>query len=173
MDVPGRADLDAMRSNNIGRLLLRTFRAYNARAVAGLRARGHASIGLAHTSLLIHLDLEGTRVTVLAERAGMTKQAMGQVLVDLERRGYVARSTDPADRRALLVTLTEAGRRFFDDAHAVHLELETQHAAILGVEGLRALRASLSRLLDHEQEKVDGAEDPPDVRPVAELAEPS
>ena len=140
-----------LRQQNTGRLLLRAFRAYNSHAVAALRERGHPAIGLAHTSLLIHLDLEGTRVTTLAERAGMTKQAMGQLLVDLERAGYVARSGDPKDRRALLVTLTEAGRRFYEDAYHVQLALEAEYAAILGHDQLLALRTALMTLLEHER----------------------
>ena len=149
MDASPPADPAGLRQQNTGRLLLRAFRAYNSRAVARLRERGHPAIGLAHTSLLIHLNLGGTRITTLAERAGMTKQAMGQLLTDLERAGYVVRSVDRADRRALLVTLTEASRGFYADAYEVQRELEAEYAAILGPDRLSALRMSLSALLEH------------------------
>jgi len=144
-------DVSTMRQQNTGRLLLRTFRAYNARAIAALGARGYTGIGLTHTALLINLDLEGTRISTLAERAGMTRQAMGQLVDDLERQGYLARARDPSDRRAALVTLTDAGCRFFDDAHAVMIELEAEYASVLGADRLAALRDSLLALLEQDR----------------------
>ena len=57
-----------------------------------------------------NLDPEGTRLTVLAARAGLTHQSVGEVVAELERRGYVERIPDPTDRRARLVDLTDRGR---------------------------------------------------------------
>ena len=57
-----------------------------------------------------NLDPEGTRLTVLAARAGLTHQSVGEVVAELERRGYVERISDPTDRRARLVGLTDRGR---------------------------------------------------------------
>src|SRR5688572_28064654 len=93
----------AYRGRHLGRLLLRASRAFNARAAEQLRARGYQGLTLAHIGLLPHLDEEGTRITVLAERAGMTKQGMGQLVIDLERLGFLSRVTDETDRRATLV----------------------------------------------------------------------
>ena len=58
-----------------------------------------------------NLDPEGTRLTVLAGRTGLTHQSVGEMIAELERRGFVERLPDPADRRARLVTLTPEGRR--------------------------------------------------------------
>ena len=68
--------LQELRDHHIGRLFLQAHRAFAKRSIAKLRARGHERLTLAHTALLPHLELEGTTVTVLAERAGMTKQSM-------------------------------------------------------------------------------------------------
>jgi DNA-binding MarR family transcriptional regulator len=57
-----------------------------------------------------NLDPEGTRLTVLAARAGLTHQSVGEVVTELERRGYVERIPDPTDKRARLVSLTDRGR---------------------------------------------------------------
>src|SRR6266508_1809314 len=57
-----------------------------------------------------NIDPEGTRLTVLASRAGLTHQSVGEVVVELERRGYVERIPDPSDGRARLVRLTDDGR---------------------------------------------------------------
>ena len=48
---------------------------------------------------------------MIASRAGLTHQSVGEVVSELEQRGYVERVADPADRRARLVRLTPDGRR--------------------------------------------------------------
>jgi DNA-binding MarR family transcriptional regulator len=58
-----------------------------------------------------NLDPDGTRLTVLAGRTGLTHQSVGEVVAELEQRGYVERVADPDDRRARLVRLTPAGRQ--------------------------------------------------------------
>jgi DNA-binding MarR family transcriptional regulator len=58
-----------------------------------------------------NIDPEGTRLTVLAARAGTTHQAMGELVEVLERRGYLERRPDPSDGRVRLVSLTAKGRR--------------------------------------------------------------
>jgi DNA-binding MarR family transcriptional regulator len=141
-----------MRDHHLGRLLLRAHRAFSARAVEKLRQRGYPSLTLAHLALLPHLDPEGTRATTLAERAGMTKQGMGQLILDLEHQGYVARVPDPADRRAALVTFTEAGRRFLLIAIDVTREMEAEYAAILGERQLAGLRGALAALAASERD---------------------
>lgn len=140
-----------MREQHVGRLFLRASRAFAARVSEKLKARGHGGLGAAHIALLPHVDMEGTRATVLAERAGMSKQAVGQVARDLERQGYVERGPDPADGRASLVVFTDAGWRFLRDARDVKVEIETEYAAALGIERMRSLRSALNDLLEHEE----------------------
>lgn len=83
----------------------------------------------------------------------MTKRGMGQLVLDLERQGYVARDVDPADRRSVLVRFTEAGWQFLCDAHAVKREVEADYAAVLGATRLEALRAALTALVEHERQR--------------------
>ena len=137
------------RARHVGRLLLRAHRDFSARAISGLHRAGHHSITLAHLNLLPHLDGAGTRVTVLAERAGMTKQGMGQLIQDVERLGYAARAPDPTDGRASLVTFTRAGRQLLSDAIAVTQQVQMEYEAILGPERLVALKQALADITDH------------------------
>ena len=58
-----------------------------------------------------NLDPDGTRLTVLAARAGLTHQSVGEVGAELVHRGYVERVADPDDRRARLVRLTPTGQQ--------------------------------------------------------------
>ena len=132
----------------LGRLLLLGHRDFAERAGAKLRARGHLGLGPAHTGLLAHFDPAGTRITTLAERARVTKQAAGQLVADLERQGYLQRTPDPTDRRAVLVRFTEAGGRFLVDATEVKDEIEAEYRRRLGEERFRALRDALLVLVD-------------------------
>ncbi len=145
--------LQELRERHVGRLLLQAHRAFNARAVEKLQERGYENLTLAHLTLLPHLDVAGTRITTLAERAGMTKQGMGQLVLDLERQGYVARTPDPSDRRAALVAFTDAGKRFLRDAVTVTRDLETEYAALLGQQQLATLRDALAAIVEHERRR--------------------
>ena len=139
--------LAELRRQYIGRLLQRAYRASAELAATKLRERGHPGLSLANTVALVHLDLEGTRINVLAERAGMTKQSMGQLVAELESLGYVSRLPDPTDGRATLIQFTEDGWRFLLDAAEVKREIEAEYASALGSEGLESLRVMLEKLV--------------------------
>src|SRR5688572_30770810 len=125
-------DIQEMRRTSIGRLFLRAHRAYSAWANVKMRERGYEEVSLAHTALLVNLDIKGTRLTTLAERAGMTKQSMGQLASDLENKGYIQRIDDPSDKRAILVKFTEKGMQFLRAGYDVKREIEAEFATILG-----------------------------------------
>lgn len=148
MDSGDSEQLRDVRQENIGRLCLRLYRGFNAEAVTMLQARGHAALTLAHTALLINLDVEGTRIVDLAGRAGMSKQAMGRLVHHLEQVGYVKRAVDPGDRRATLVTFTPDGRAFLRDAAIVKRDIEADYAALLGDDGFSELRDQLLTLVN-------------------------
>ena len=131
---------------NIGRLLLHAQRDFDAELNARLRERGYPDVRLAHSALFAHIDPEGTRSSELAERAGMTKQGMGQLVADLEKKGYVERVEDPADRRAKLVRLTKKGRHHVREAREIIGEIEETYARRLGEGRLETLRAILKDL---------------------------
>lgn len=143
--------LEELRQEHIGRLLLRAHRAFSERALRKLRKLGHTRLSMVHTTLLPHLDVNGTQATVLAERAGITKQAAGRVIADLEREGYVQRLPDPTDQRASMIVFTDAGRQFLVDAYHVKKEIEGEYTALLGAERMQQFRNILQDLLgDHD-----------------------
>jgi DNA-binding MarR family transcriptional regulator len=78
--------------------------------VERLRAGGYEDMTAAHHPLFENIDPDGTRLTVLAARAGMTHQSMGELVRGLELSGYLERRADPSDGRARLVALTPRGR---------------------------------------------------------------
>jgi DNA-binding MarR family transcriptional regulator len=142
--------LAALRHENIGRFFQRAARAYSERALKKLHTYGYEGLTLVHTALISNLDIEGTRITVLADRAGITKQAMGQLVADLEVRGFIQRAADPDDKRAVVIQFTEGGWQFLEDAYRVKVEIEAEYTAVLGEEAMETLRVLLRQLIDHE-----------------------
>jgi DNA-binding MarR family transcriptional regulator len=141
------AAIEALRQQHIGRLLLNAHRNFSLQALTKLREHGHEGLSLAHTNLLAHLDVGGTRITSLAERVGVSKQAIGNLVGDLEAKGYIRREVDAHDRRAAVITYTAAGRKFLQDAHEVKREIEAAYIATLGEDGFQELRRLLTLLV--------------------------
>ena len=114
-----------------------------------LNAAGFTDLRAAHMPIIMHIDHppSGTNVTLLAERAQMTKQSMGELVDYLEQRGYVERIRDPADGRAKIVRLTERGWEAHEAAPRVVLELEERWAVQLGQEKMQQLRGLLKDLI--------------------------
>jgi len=93
----------ALRHQNIGRLFLQAQRDYQRRALQKLHALGYSALSPAHITVLSQLAEQATRTVVLAERVGITKQSMSDLVRDLEAHGYVARTADPREPNILYV----------------------------------------------------------------------
>ena len=103
----------------------------------------------AHSAVFAHIDVEGgTRLTTLATRANITPQAMGELVDDLERLGYVVRQPDPADRRAKRIVLTARGAASVVAAQRTIAAIEADLQALLGARRLALLHEALRRILD-------------------------
>lgn len=76
-------------------------------ALANLAARDQ--VGAAHIHITRHLAVNGSRLTDLAASAGMSKQAMSDLVDQCEAWGLVRREPDPHDRRSKQVRFTESG----------------------------------------------------------------
>lgn len=139
------APLTAARDHNLGQLLLQAARLWHEAALAELAALGHPGLRASHFQLAPHLELEGSRITEVAARAGITKQAVGQLVDELEELGYVERVADPRDARARLVVYTEKGRAAMLDGLRALAGVEARLGPALGDVG--ALRASLEGIV--------------------------
>lgn len=131
---------------NIGILLRVPFQELVSRISEGLAEAGFDDIRPAHTPVFQHIKAEGSRLTELAERAQLTKQSMSYLVDYLEQRGYVERQTDPTDRRANLVVLTERGWAETRAALNIIAAVEQDWASRLGKRRMEALRALLTDL---------------------------
>lgn len=99
---------------------------------------------MAHHSVFAHLPAEGGRLTDLAERAGISKQAMSELVVDLEHLGYVRRVPDPTDRRARIIEYTDRGLACTRAAAAAFNRIESDLVEDMGARRVAALRRALA-----------------------------
>jgi DNA-binding MarR family transcriptional regulator len=152
------------RQAHLGRLLGHAMRRFDERvlylmahdvnvplALSNLAAR--AQVSAAHIHITRHLGLQGSRLSELAESAGMTKQAMGDLVTQCEAWGLVARTPDPADGRARRIVFTETGLawlRAFEEAVTqteaeFRQEVGADVATVIGI-GLEAYAGAYSVL---------------------------
>jgi DNA-binding MarR family transcriptional regulator len=93
---------------------------------------------------------EGLRLTDIAERAGMTKQSVGEIVDDLVERGYAQRIPAPGDRRAKLICLTERGEAAQAHGRKLFAKVEKRWAERYGAERIEALRGLLEEIVAAE-----------------------
>ena len=127
-------------------LLREPFFALNDEIEQHLAEHGHTQIRTAHGNVFQFLDDAGTRVSVLAARAQVTKQSMAELVAHLEAHGYVERFPDPGDRRARLVRTTSLGRDAIRVARAAFAATEERWAERVGRRRMRRLRELLEEL---------------------------
>ena len=146
--MPGRGPRSQARPppENTVALLGRAYSALGHRIVAGVVEAGFPQRP-AHSSVFAHIDIEGgTRLTELARRANITPQAMGELVDDLERMGYVSRRPDPDDRRAKRIVLTSRGVACVEAGLETIEGIERGLEKLLGKRRFAELRETLERI---------------------------
>ncbi|MBS0294285.1 MAG: winged helix-turn-helix transcriptional regulator [Proteobacteria bacterium] len=136
---------DDWRQTHLGRLMGHALRRFDARvlqlmardvqvplALSNLAAR--EQVGAAHIHITRHLSLQGDRLTDLAERAGMTKQAMASLVDQCEAWGLVTREDDPRDARARRVCFTPTGLAWLAAFRSAVAQAEAEFRAAVGEE---------------------------------------
>jgi len=132
----------------IGALLRVPAQAIHRRLVAELNAAGFDGIRLPHMAVLQYPGPDGVRPGTLAERAGMSKQAVNQLLRSLESLGYLARSDAPDERRARIVRLTRRGRAAYTKIYEILRDIEREWSDELERRDFTHLKALLLRVWD-------------------------
>jgi DNA-binding MarR family transcriptional regulator len=142
-----RDPAQAWRHNTLGRLLLFSFHAFEARLLESYHAAGFSDVRQAHLNALRHLDLNtGTRIIDLAARAGVTKGAMGKIVVDCEQLGLVELRSDPAGGRAKIVSYSKKGRALVEVTRRAARRIEADFAKLIGAADYEELRGHLVTL---------------------------
>jgi DNA-binding MarR family transcriptional regulator len=124
------------------------------------------TLTLTQGSVLAELVRGGPRrMSALADLEGVRMPSMTDVVRRLERLGLVAREADPADRRAVLVRVSDEGRRFYDELRVAREEFLRERLAVLDPgerDAIDAAIPALRRLLDpgqthkHKEELIHG-----------------
>jgi DNA-binding MarR family transcriptional regulator len=107
---------------------------------------GFDDVRLPHMAVLQFPGPDEARPTALAERAGMSKQAMNQLLQSLEAAGYVERAAAHDDGRTRVVRLTKRGRAAYSKIADILREIEHEWNAELGPKQFAQLKALLTRV---------------------------
>ena len=131
----------------MGALLRIPFQAVVAAINTGINEAGYDDLSPSHFIVFQHMRSDGIRSTELAEKAQMSKQAMGYLIAYLEERNYMERISDPTDGRARLVRLTERGWGVAEIAYTTVEQLEVKWENELGAERLQQLRSILRELI--------------------------
>lgn len=131
---------------NVGLLLYLPYRAMEARVFRAMAEEGYADITPAQARVFQRIADGGSRLTDLAEQAGITKQSAGFLVDQLERAAYVERVPDPRDGRARLVRVAARGARGVEASRRIVAEVEREWTGHLGAERMGQLREILSDL---------------------------
>ena len=119
-----------------------------ARDVIGLYKPFLEPLGLTHPQYLVMLALwerAPLKVNELAERVSLEPATLSPLLKRLEARGFVTRTRDPRDERALAIALTPAGQAV--RTHAESIPPGIMARLRMEVQDLEELRDSLTRLI--------------------------
>lgn len=130
----------------IGALLRVPAQAIQRRIIKELNAAGFDDLSIPHMAVLQFPGPDGVRPGTLAERAGMSKQAMNRLLRSLEGLGYIVRSDAPDEGRARMIRFTKRGREAYATIHHILRDIEDEWSAELGPGDFSQLKALLWRV---------------------------
>ena len=146
-----------MAEPQLARLFLAAHRTLAGDLLVELEERGWPDLRASQAALVLNVDRRfGTRLTELARRAGVTKQAVMVVVDELEVGGFVRRTADPEDGRAKVVRLTARGRTLAAECRRAVAAVEARAKRTLGGRRYESLREALDLLLESEEEEDNG-----------------
>ncbi len=130
----------------IGALLRVPGQVIQRRIIRELNASGFKELVVPHMAVLQFPGPDGVRPGVLAERAGMSKQAMNQLLRSLENFGYIIRCNAPDEGRARVIRLTRRGHAAYAKIHEILRVIEREWSTELGPGHFNELKKLLLRV---------------------------
>ncbi|MGW6273705.1 MULTISPECIES: MarR family winged helix-turn-helix transcriptional regulator [unclassified Streptomyces] len=128
---------------NLPQLLGDARRWFEDALLATLEEAGEAPVSPTQAGLFAVLDAEGTTVSELARRMGVTRQTAHQAVHGLVAAGLLEQVPDPSSARQRLIRRTEEGARTHRRAELVLHRVEQELVTRLGEAPVRALRAAL------------------------------
>ncbi|NUS72871.1 MAG: MarR family transcriptional regulator [Corynebacteriales bacterium] len=138
---------DALKNTELTFLLGMSFQLVLREFTERISAAGYPDLRPIHGFTFQALQHQGLTGTELADKLGVTKQAAGQIVDDLEARGYLLREPHPAGGRRKLITLTDKARTHLRVAGQTLHALEAEITEKLGTTDLAQLRTQLAQII--------------------------
>ena len=138
--------VDDFRIDHIGWRLWDAATVWKEKFAAEMIAMGHDWYREARSSVVPYVRPEGTRQAEIVEQMGLSKQAVQQLIADLESSGILRRDPDPNDRRSKIVRFTEKGLAAQRDSQTAKRKVEAEFKAELGVEEFDRLVEALRKI---------------------------
>lgn len=143
------SSIDDKRSRSFGRMVGRI----NQRLIRDIAAREYLTedLGSSQKMALILMKADGNRISELAKRMYVSKQAASKTVQELEVKGYVSRKKDPTDGRAAIIYYTPKAIKIVEDTLVYFSELESNLKGEFGEEGFEEIcnhLAALAKFMD-------------------------
>lgn len=129
----------------IGRLLLDAFKWFDESLLASLNAQGWPNISHSQSIVMAYLPNEGIRISELARRLDISRQAAQKSVSELEMANLVKTEIDSSNLSAKIVVLTPQGKAIVAAALATFAEIEQQLSARIGSADMVNLRIALKK----------------------------
>lgn len=134
--------------DHIGVPLWQSSTAFTRRMIEAVQASGFDDISISDSELLPYLSLEGTSLSEIADRKGISRQAVHQSVHSLIKRGYLELAPHPADARARIARHTAKGLSLVETLQDVKAELHAEALAAIGPRKMKELTGTLDVLFE-------------------------
>ena len=142
------------RQGTMARVMSVAVQRMHERVISMMIEAGYTEMRLAHVNLTRNLDLEGNTITELANRASMTKQAMGELVDQCESIDLVKRTADPNDRRVWIVKFTDSGLVWLGELKKAVDKVEAEMIEIIGDDAFDTILGNVQKYNRSELPKI-------------------
>lgn len=138
--------VDEISLDHVGWRLWDAAAAWKEKFAKQMIAAGHGWYAEARSSVVPYVSVNGTRQGDIVARMGLSKQAVQQLILDLERSGILRREPDPDDGRGKIVRFTEEGLAAQRDSAKAKKSIEAEMKAALGPDEFDHLMKLLKKI---------------------------
>lgn len=138
--------IDDFRIDHIGWRLWDAATVWKEKFAAEMVAMGHDWYQEARSSVIPYVRVDGTRQSEIVEHMGLSKQAVQQLIADLEQSGILRRDPDPDDGRGKIVRFTDKGLAAQSDSQKAKKKVEAELKAALGAKEFHRLMDALQKI---------------------------
>lgn len=140
------------KAESIGFLFRSLKQDYTCRLIEKLKQAGYEDLSPSHIYVLsIVIREDGIRLTNIAEKLSVSKQAVKEIIDFLENKNYLMRTSDPDDLRAKKVNLTELGKKLQMSGKKASEEIKKEYISIIGKEAFEQMENSIKQIISHKK----------------------